>query len=164
MHPVPSISAAGVLLLAAVACLVSGCVDEAGRAESVATAESCMKCHNGSLHNDYAGPGLENPHEFPGAEVLLCTGCHGGNPNGVDAATSHVPPPPSIGDRAQQANDPHAWFNMLTWAGIDTVPTTRLVALPTRASITCSSSILATCALPCSSGDVGSVTLRMRQA
>lgn len=122
MHPVPSISAAGVLLLAAVACLVSGCVDEAGRAESVATAESCMKCHNGSLHNDYAGPGLENPHEFPGAEVLLCTGCHGGNPNGVDAATSHVPPPPSIGDRAQQANDPHAWFNKLTLAGIDKVP------------------------------------------
>jgi len=35
-----------------------------------------MKCHNGSLHNDYAGPGLENPHAFPGdAEMLLCTKC-----------------------------------------------------------------------------------------
>lgn len=121
-HPVRSTFAPHRLLLGALALLAPGCVDEAGREASVATGESCMKCHNGSLHDDYAGPGLENPHEFVGADNLRCTQCHGGNPAGTDVASSHVPPPPSIGDRELQANDPHAWFNKLTLAGIDKVP------------------------------------------
>ncbi len=123
MHqPVRTSVTKNLLLLGGLGFLASGCVDEAGRDASVATAQSCMKCHNGSQHDDYTGPGLENPHQFPGAaEVLLCTQCHGGNPAGTDAATSHVPPPPSIGDRALQTTDPHAWFNKLTLAGIDKV-------------------------------------------
>ncbi len=103
--------------------ITSSCVEEAGRESSLATAESCMSCHNGSLHDDYAGPGLENPHPFPGdAEVLTCTACHGGNPNGRDAASAHVPPPPSIGDRDFQDRNAQAYFNKLTLTGIDKVP------------------------------------------
>ncbi|MCR9246721.1 MAG: cytochrome c3 family protein [bacterium] len=103
--------------------LTPACVDETGRESSIATAESCMKCHNGSIHDDYAGPGLENPHPFPGAaEILRCTACHGGNPDGLDAATSHVPPPPSIGDRDFQDRNAQAYFNKLTLTGIDKVP------------------------------------------
>ncbi|MFT5285304.1 MAG: hypothetical protein ACI8TQ_001466 [Planctomycetota bacterium] len=83
------------------------------------SAESCMTCHNGSNANDFAGPGLENPHPFDGAAQLLCTTCHGGDPNGVDAVASHVPPPPEIGDDALQANNAVAYFNRLTLTGID---------------------------------------------
>jgi hypothetical protein len=36
--------------------------------------ESCMQCHNGSITTNYAGPGLENPHPFPGAASINCTG------------------------------------------------------------------------------------------
>ena len=100
----------------------TSCVDQSGRANAIAVSSSCMRCHNGSAQDDYAGPGLENPHPFPGADHLSCTQCHGGNKDGIDAASSHVPPPPSIGDRAQQDNDAHAWFNKLTLAGIDKVP------------------------------------------
>src|SRR5688572_7150525 len=116
------LAAIGAFGILAVSAFQTACVDQSGRQGSVATAESCMKCHNGSLHDDYAGPGLENPHPFPGdAEVLRCTVCHGGNPAGTDVTSSHVPPPPSIGDREQQDNDAHAWFNKLTLAGIDKV-------------------------------------------
>ncbi len=121
LHPFGSTLLSAALVVAVATVIGPACVDQSGREASLATAESCMKCHNGSLHDDYAGPGLENPHEFPGAENLTCTQCHGGNPDGVDAATSHVPPPPSIGDREQQARDPHAYFNKLTLAGIDKV-------------------------------------------
>jgi hypothetical protein len=122
-HAIRYLAASGVVTaVAATTMFQASCVDQSGREGSVATAQSCMKCHNGSLHDDYAGPGLENPHPFPGdAEVLRCTQCHGGNPNGIDMASSHVPPPPTIGDRAQQDRDPHAWFNKLTLAGIDKV-------------------------------------------
>lgn len=100
----------------------ASCVDQEGREATVSTAESCMRCHNGSLHDDYAGPGLENPHPFPGdGEMLRCTACHGGDPNGADALSSHVPPPPSIGDRDFQDQNREAWFNKLTLAGIDKV-------------------------------------------
>ncbi|MCB9879063.1 MAG: hypothetical protein H6835_15820 [Planctomycetes bacterium] len=110
----------GLLLLAL---SVSGCVDESGRLAAVGTSESCMKCHNGSQHDDYAGSGLENPHPFPGdAAVLRCTQCHGGDPAGVDVTSSHVPPPPEIGDRAFQDRNARAWFNKLTLAGIDKLP------------------------------------------
>ncbi len=123
MNPIRYLAAAGACSILAVSAFQTSCIDQAGREDSVATAESCMKCHNGSLHDDYAGPGLENPHPFPGdAEVLRCTQCHGGNAAGTDRLTSHVPPPPSIGDREQQDNDAHAWFNKLTLAGIDKVP------------------------------------------
>ncbi|HEX5051649.1 MAG TPA: hypothetical protein VFZ65_07760 [Planctomycetota bacterium] len=119
-HPVRYIAFAGLVTVLAASLLQTSCVDQVGRSASVSTSESCMKCHNGSQHDDYAGSGLENPHQFPGdAEVLKCTVCHGGNPNGVDAASSHVPPPPEIGDRQFQDNDAHAWFNKLTLAGID---------------------------------------------
>ena len=76
-----------VLLLA-----LAGC--DAGVGEVSNTAQSCMTCHNGSQHDDYAGPGLENPHPFPGADNLACTTCHGGNPDGTDKASSHVPANP----------------------------------------------------------------------
>jgi hypothetical protein len=105
----------GGVLLWAVA--LAGC--ESGGREQVATAQSCMTCHNGSQHDDYAGPGMENPHPFPGAANLQCTTCHGGNPNGADKVASHVPPPPEIGDRSEWVNDAHAYFNRLTLAGID---------------------------------------------
>ena len=58
--------------------------------------ESCMACHNGSTHNDYAGPGMENPHPFGGAATLLCTQCHGGDPVAQSAEAAHVPPPPEL--------------------------------------------------------------------
>lgn len=85
-------------------------------------AESCMQCHNGSDHNDYAGPGLSNPHPFPGEPNIHCTTCHGGNGRGVGKEGSHVPPPPEIGDRANLLVDPRAYFNRLTLAGIDKLP------------------------------------------
>ncbi len=79
---------------------VSACSGESSNREADATAESCMTCHNGSQQDDYAGPGIENPHPFPEAAAMLCTSCHGGNPDGADVLTSHVPPPPEIGDGA----------------------------------------------------------------
>src|SRR5688500_4214048 len=85
LHPVRSCAALGALAIAVATLSQGSCVDQSGRAGGVATAESCMKCHNGSQHDDYSGPGLENPHAFPGdAEVLRCTQCHGGNPDGTD--------------------------------------------------------------------------------
>jgi hypothetical protein len=78
-----------------------------------------MTCHNGSQQNNYSGPGLENPHPFPGAEFLTCSQCHGGNPNGSDKDSSHVPPPPEIGDDQNLIDDDHAYFNRLTLTGID---------------------------------------------
>ncbi|HED66381.1 MAG TPA: hypothetical protein ENJ09_12610 [Planctomycetes bacterium] len=100
----------------------AGCGNSAGRGNLAVGTETCMTCHNGSQANDYAGPGLENPHPFQGAALLTCTQCHGGNPNGEDPATAHVPPPPEIGDRAQWQTDPLAYFNRLTLAGIDKFP------------------------------------------
>ncbi len=88
----------------------------------VQTAESCMLCHNGSLGNDYSGPGIENPHPFPGASAVTCTTCHGGDPNGTDMVTSHVPPPPQVGDDAFQLTNARAYFNRLTLAGMDKWP------------------------------------------
>jgi hypothetical protein len=38
---------------------------------------------------------------------------------GGDKVSSHVPPPPAVGDRTQQQTDQHAWFNKLTLAGMD---------------------------------------------
>lgn len=89
---------------------------------STQSAQSCMLCHNGSIVNNYAGPGIENPHPFPGADNILCTTCHGGNPNGTDVMTSHVPPPPQIGDDAFQLTNARAYFNRLTLAGMDKYP------------------------------------------
>ncbi|MGK0153930.1 MAG: hypothetical protein ACI9SE_000880, partial [Neolewinella sp.] len=124
--PVPRLVVrSATVAMAAVVVVLSvlpSCVDQGGREASLATGESCMQCHNGSLHNDYAGPGLENPHPFPGdAEVLTCTACHGGNPSGADVTSSHIPPPPTIGDRDFQDQNAYAWFNKLTLAGIDKV-------------------------------------------
>ena len=96
--------------------VLAGCSSEAGRLE--ATAESCMRCHNGSLHDDYAGPGLENPHPF-GSEVLLCTTCHGGDGSAAEKDFAHIPPPPEIGDREFQDQNNLAYFNRLTLTGID---------------------------------------------
>ena len=88
----------------------------------VSESQSCMQCHNGSNHDDYAGPGLENPHPIEGMDPLLCTDCHGGNPEGHDAASSHVPAPPEIGDRAFQDQNAFAYFNRLTQTGLDRLP------------------------------------------
>lgn len=82
--------------------------------------ESCMSCHNGATqNNDYSGAGLSNPHPFPGAELVTCSGCHGGNPGGSGRLGSHVPAPPSIGDKQNLALDQQAYFNRLTLAGLD---------------------------------------------
>ena len=80
---------------------------------------SCMQCHNGDVTGTYAGPGLQNPHPFPGADMITCVVCHGGNNKGIDKVTSHVPPPPEIGDKANQLKNRTAWFNRLTLTGID---------------------------------------------
>lgn len=85
-------------------------------------AESCMQCHNGSDHNDYAGPGMSNPHPFPGEPNIHCTTCHGGNGEGTGRLGSHVPPPPEIGDDDDLIRDPRAFFNRRTLAGIDNFP------------------------------------------
>jgi hypothetical protein len=103
------------------ACSKSGSGDDDLIAQP-ATAETCMTCHNGSRHDDYAGRGLENPHPFPGAGTLQCTTCHGGNPAGTTATAAHVPPPPEIGDEDEQERNPHAYFNRLTLAGMDKFP------------------------------------------
>lgn len=108
------ISAAGLALIA-------GCSGETGSL-TAQTAESCMLCHNGAQADDYSGPGIENPHPFPGAGALTCTTCHGGDPNGTDMLTSHVPAPPQIGDRAFQDVNALAYFNKLTLAGMDKFP------------------------------------------
>ena len=106
--------------------LAAGCLGEAGDFQAAGTAQSCMTCHNGSQHDDYAGPGLENPHPFAPADMLQCTVCHGGNPAGQGVADSHVPPPPEIGDREFQAGfTPEArfaYFNRLTLTGLDKLP------------------------------------------
>ena len=87
--------------------------------------ESCMFCHNGSRRNDYAGRGLKNPHPFPPAANISCTGCHGGNPDGETWQGSHVPPPPSIGGpilgrhREYYKQNVESWTDRLTMAGLD---------------------------------------------
>ncbi len=101
-----------------------GCSDNSGDEDErvtpqAATAESCMRCHNGGLHDDYSGPGLENPHPFPGAATLKCTECHGGDGTAQTELGAHVPPPPEIGDRENQRFNRHAYFNRLTLTGID---------------------------------------------
>ncbi len=96
----------------------AGCSGETSSLQAQAV-ESCMLCHNGSLDNDYSGPGIENPHPFLGAASIRCTVCHGGNGAGADQLASHVPPPPEIGDEQNQLNNAHAYFNRLTLAGID---------------------------------------------
>src|SRR5690606_1954916 len=82
-------------------------------------ASSCMNCHNGSQKEDYAGGGISNPHPFLASGYLSCVQCHGGNPEGLGKDDSHVTAPPEIGDRLQQQNDPYAFFNRVTLAGID---------------------------------------------
>jgi len=81
-----------------------------------------MLCHNGSNAQNYAGPGITDPHPFPGAQNLTCTICHGGNPKGQDKGSSHVPPPPQVGDRQFQVNNREAHFNKLTLTGLDQYP------------------------------------------
>jgi hypothetical protein len=81
-----------------------------------------MSCHNGSAYNDYAGPGMSNPHPFPGEPNIQCTTCHGGDGNGVGRLGSHVPPPPEIGDDDNIIRDQGAFFNRRTLSGIDLMP------------------------------------------
>jgi hypothetical protein len=102
--------------------LLAGCNSGETGGLQQQTVESCMLCHNGSLQNNYAGPGIENPHPFPTADNLTCTVCHGGNGQAQDQLTSHVPPPPQIGDDDFQDNNARAYFNRLTLAGIDRYP------------------------------------------
>ena len=126
MRRFPLPRALPVVLLAPMLLLPTACTgggggsgDDAGSVASTAEAETCMVCHNGSQHDDYAGSGLENPHPFPGAATLQCTTCHGGNPRGTTAETAHVPPPPEIGDEEFQERNATAYFNRLTLTGID---------------------------------------------
>src|SRR5262245_4961538 len=112
LRSVRTIARAAVVSLLAV---VASCGEHTAGVQ-VQASQSCMLCHNGSLANDYGGPGLENPHPFPGAEMLLCTDCHGGNGAGADELASHVPPPPQIGDEQYQTVNAKAYFNRLTLA------------------------------------------------
>jgi hypothetical protein len=111
------------IALATAAAGLCGCLENSshdGGDLSAVSAESCMSCHNGASHDDYAGKGLENPHPFPGAATLKCTECHGGNPGAHGSASgSHVPPPPEIGNANFQETNALAYFNRLTLAGID---------------------------------------------
>ena len=113
--------AARALVLAALLA-AAGCGTGETGSLTASSSESCMMCHNASPKDDYAGPGIENPHPFPGADNLRCTVCHGGNPDGDSELASHVPPPPEIGDEDYQESHAHAWFNRLTLAGMDTFP------------------------------------------
>ncbi len=98
--------------------------------------ESCMSCHNGATDgNNYSGAGLANPHPFPGADNVTCSGCHGGNPAGAGRLGSHVPAPPGIGDKQNQVFDPKAYFNRLTMAGLDKL-TPETYTAPNRAGET----------------------------
>ena len=101
--------------------ILAGCSGDTGSL-TTARVESCMQCHNGAIANNYAGPGIENPHPFPGASSINCTVCHGGNAEGADQLSSHVPPPPQIGDEQNQQFNAHAYFNRLTLTGIDKFP------------------------------------------
>ena len=106
------------LMLLVVGCSGGGGGGGSGGSASSAV-ESCMTCHNASSENDYGGPGLMNPHPFPGAAKIKCSTCHGGNPLAETQEKAHVPPPPEIGDEANLAVDDHAYFNRLTLAGLD---------------------------------------------
>ena len=105
------------------ACPETGeCVDGKCTLPTPRPAETCMVCHNGSQRNDYGGAGLANPHPFKNSDKLKCTTCHGGNGEGAGKEGSHVPPPPQIGDDNYQLNNPSAFFNRITLAGIDKFP------------------------------------------
>jgi hypothetical protein len=119
--PWSALSAIALLAVGGTLLAVASCGGHTAGVQTQAS-QSCMLCHNGSLANDYAGPGLENPHPFPGAEMLLCTDCHGGNGTGGGEAASHVPPPPQIGDEQQLTNNAKSYFNRLTLAGLDKFP------------------------------------------
>lgn len=114
-HRVASFAALGLLTA------LAACSGDTGSL-TAQTAQSCMTCHNGALADDYSGPGIENPHPFGAAANLTCTACHGGDPAGTDVASSHVPPPPQIGDREFQDQNALAYFNRVTLAGIDKFP------------------------------------------
>jgi hypothetical protein len=93
-------SSNGRIVLALSLCALAACSGETSSL-TVQTVESCMLCHNGSLQENYGGPGIENPHPFAPQDNIRCTTCHGGNPDGTDLLTSHVPAPPQIGDDQQ---------------------------------------------------------------
>ncbi len=101
--------------------VLAGCETDA-RTGQVGSSSSCMLCHNGSQHDDYSGPGIEDPHPFGVAANLSCTTCHGGNPQGGDKNSAHVPAPPEIGDKENWLEDRKAYFNRLTLTGIDKFP------------------------------------------
>jgi hypothetical protein len=94
-------------ILVALAGLFAGCSGETGSLTQQVTS-SCMLCHNGSLQEDYAGPGIENPHPFPGADTIACTTCHGGDRRRRRPAREPRAPPPEIGDRAFQTTNARA--------------------------------------------------------
>ncbi|MCK6549748.1 cytochrome c3 family protein [Myxococcota bacterium] len=94
---------------------------DAGTPPPPPAVESCMGCHNGATTaNDYSGPGLSNPHPF--GTAITCTGCHGGDGATPSKLLAHVPPPPQIGDRLKQQQDPAAYWNRLTLSGVDKLP------------------------------------------
>ncbi|MHC4378859.1 MAG: hypothetical protein ACYS26_19830, partial [Planctomycetota bacterium] len=109
------------LLTAGLALSVTGGCGGGGEPSvlQTASAESCMVCHNASSEDDYSGPGIENPHPFGDADNLLCSTCHGGDPDADDKDLAHVPPPPEIGDDDNLISNKNAYFNRLTLTGID---------------------------------------------
>ena len=108
-------------VLICAAAVLAACAGGGGGLQT-ATVSSCMQCHNATLHGDYTGPGIENPHPFGDADELACVTCHGGNPEGQTPETAHVPAPPEIGDRDFQDQNRFAYFNRLTLTGLDKLP------------------------------------------
>ncbi|MEO0481915.1 MAG: hypothetical protein AAF196_20815 [Planctomycetota bacterium] len=121
--PVRKLVVAALLLLVCTvlptACGPAGGLGDLDSNSANAAGGRCMLCHNGSNQGDYAGPGIEDPHPFPGASNMDCAVCHGGNPDGRTKEEAHVPPPPTIGDRENWEDDRHAYFNRLTLTGLD---------------------------------------------
>ena len=82
------------------------------------------RCHNGSRADDYAGPGIENPHPFAAArrpDVHHLPRRQPGRRGQGCRATSRRRPR-SATTRAPGRSDRTAYFNRLTLAGIDKFP------------------------------------------
>lgn len=81
-----------------------------------------MQCHNGSVQEDYLGPGLLNPHPFPGARFISCETCHGGDPTASERELAHVPRPLEIGDDLQLSINPQGYEYHITQTGVESLP------------------------------------------
>lgn len=101
--------------------------EQAGNGNLALAQSTCMGCHNGSLEMDYAGNGIENPHPFAPVAEMSCVFCHGGDNQATTRDGAHIPAPPEFRDNQNEPSlsadrlidDPEAYFNRLTLAGVD---------------------------------------------